>query len=85
MKHRESIWKENIDIKRVLERGSVPFQKAWYERLKSNKNKIGLFFALCGGLSLQTAYTCIDTLNSHRSYCGFPEILSAAIPQGFID
>lgn len=57
MKHRESIFKENIDIKRVLQKGSVPFTKSVKDKYLNNKKKITLFLVFCGVLNIHPVYT----------------------------
>ena len=60
MKHRESIFKENIDISRVLRRGSVPIRTKLVEKFKANEKKIYLFFGLCAILNLEPFTYCIN-------------------------
>ena len=64
LKHRDNIFKENMDmeIKRSLQKGTVPFFKRLYEKAENNKHKIGLFVALIVSLNLEPIYTCKNVI-----------------------
>ena len=60
MKHRETIDKENIDIRRVLSKKALPWQKKLKNKVMDNQKKIIMFFSFCALLNMYPVYTCIS-------------------------
>jgi hypothetical protein len=58
MKHRDIIFKENIDIKRVLSRGSMPYYTKIKQKVLENKKKISMFIGMMFILNLHPVYNC---------------------------
>ena len=68
MKKREAVDKENIDIKRILLKGSQSRKTIIRNKFMDNKRKLGMFIIFCGALNLYPLYTCNLNLIFHHYY-----------------
>lgn len=57
-KARETIFKENIEVRKLYDSKALPLYRRLMTKTRENKNKLALFLACCSLLQLDWVYTC---------------------------